>query len=43
VSWESNDRIVLRQSRQHRSAPQHVITTFPKPIVQQAPKNPSLA
>jgi len=36
VSWESNDRIVLRQSCQHRNAPKHVITTFPKAIVQQA-------
>jgi len=36
VSWKSSDRIVLRQARQHRNAPKHVITTFPKAIVQQA-------
>ena len=27
---------MLRQARQHRNAPKHVITTFPKAIVQQA-------
>ena len=36
MSWESNDRIVVHQARQHRNAPRHVITTFPKAIVQQA-------
>jgi len=35
VSWKSDNRIVLRQARQHRNAPKHVITTFPKAIVQQ--------
>jgi len=38
VPWESDDRIVVRQPRQHRSAPKHVISTFPKAIVQQALK-----
>ena len=36
VSWESDDRIARRPARQHRSAPKHAVTTFPKAIVQQA-------
>ena len=38
MSWESDDRIVVRQARQHRSTPKHVIPTYPKAIVQQALK-----
>jgi len=43
VSWKSDNRIVLRQTRQHRNAPKHVITTFLKAIVQQALENDFLS